>query len=279
MVVRLLVKTLSVAYMHQKKIAKNGGRLVSGLRGKLKLGWWWVGYLLKTKCLFARILPATIPPPMCTPAPVGSPAPVSASGRKASQGEDCDYDMDHESSCPPFIPPAISRALVGLVDGCCGPSFRNARRVDPSAILVNPCRGLLRVRRASDLALTALFGLALDLDLVGGDHAAAAQILKAIASRYCQAEGGDRPGVFRGEDYGSLLRRQVNLQYFLDCIRIRLDGSVPPPLCSGVVVVDGPRPTGGEGGDRVRGVLPLRCPLLHAPLHAHLVRGGRCDAR
>jgi len=145
--------------------------------------------------------------------------------------ENYDYDKDHDSSCPPIVPSSIADAIVSLVDACCGPSYN---RVDDqsSRIQCNPSRGILRIRRASDLALTAVFGLALDFDLLGNDPMAAAPILKAVASRYCQA---DTVSPFNGEDYGSLLRKQVNLQYFLDCIRIRFDHSVEssPPSNGG----------------------------------------------
>jgi len=183
--------------------------------------------------------PATI-----TPATVGSGRRLPSAARKmasmnaakcSSLNENFDYDKDHDSSCPPQIPPAIANAMVGLIDTCCGPTLENIKRSgdhpsSSAAVIVNPCRGLLRVRRASDLALTTLFGLAMDFDLIGNDPAAAAPILKAIASRYCQVDttstNGDQAGVFNGEDYGSLLRKQLNLQYFLDCLRIRFDHSV-----------------------------------------------------
>jgi len=153
-------------------------------------------------------------------------------GMVMSSSENVDYDLDHDSSSPSIIPLAIANAMVGLIDVCCGP---NVARADHhiSYAIVNPCRGLLRVRRASDLALTALFGLAMDFDLLGNDPIGAAPILKAIASRYCQGDStsmaGDQADLFAGEDYGSLLRKQINLQYFLDCVRIRFDHSLMSP--------------------------------------------------
>jgi hypothetical protein len=149
-------------------------------------------------------------------------------GMVKSSSENVDYDLDHDSSSPPIIPLAIANAMVGLLDVCCGP---NVARADHH--LVNPCRGLLRIRRASDLALSAIFGLAMDFDLLGNDPIGAAPILKAVASRYCQVDStsmaGDRAVFFAGEDYGSLLRKQINLQYFLDCVRIRFDHSLMSP--------------------------------------------------
>ena len=153
-------------------------------------------------------------------------------GMVKSSSENVDYDLDHDSSSPPIIPLAIANAMVELIDVCCGPNVARADHHLSSAI-VNPCRGLLRVRRASDLALTALFGLAMDFDLLGNDPIGAAPILKAIASRYCQVDStsmaGDQAVFFAGEDYGSLLRKQINLQYFLDCVRIRFDHSLISP--------------------------------------------------
>jgi len=169
------------------------------------------------------------------PAPPTRIVSRRTAGQIGASSENFDYDKDHESSSPPAVPPAIAFALVGLIDACCGLAFDNIKmeeNASSSAIVLNPCRGLLRVRRASDLALTALFGLAMDFDLLGNDPTAAAPILKAIASRYCQADGsavsGNHRCAFIGEDYGSLLRKQINLQYFLDCIRIRFDHSVAP---------------------------------------------------
>ena len=147
--------------------------------------------------------------------------------RNRSSREDFDYDHDHESSCPPVIPTAIYTAMVGLIDVCCGPSLKTAKKDEAFSVL-NPYRGILRVRRASDFALTAFFGLAMDFDFLGNDPLAAASILEAISQRYCPClqsspKGG---GGFNSDDYGELLRKQINLQYFLDTIRVRLDKSV-----------------------------------------------------
>ena len=107
------------------------------------------------------------------------------------------------------------------------------------AVVDNPCRGLLRVRRPLYQELTVLLGLATDFDLLGNDPAAAAKILRAVVVRYCRADtivvGGEGSGAgarlpgFGGEDYGGLLRRQVNLQYLLDCLRIRFNRPVASP--------------------------------------------------
>lgn len=157
----------------------------------------------------------------------------SHSGLMSSLNESVDYDIDHDSSCPSIIPLAIAHAIVGLIDVCCGPDTVSVDHYLPSVAICNPCRGLLRVRRASDLALTTLFGIAMDFDLLGNDPAGAAPILKAITSRYCQVDFTSMPQCqavsFIGEDYGYLLRKQINLQYFLDCIRIRFDNLLVSP--------------------------------------------------
>ena len=149
--------------------------------------------------------------------------------------ENTDYDMDNNSSCPQIVPSNIVGAMVGLIDACCGPAFGDLSITDPHhpdlAFVTNPYRGLLRVRRASDIAQTALFGLAMDFDLIGNDTLAAASVLNAIADRYCQVESAitDQVHAFSGEDYGLFLRKQLNFQYFLDCIRIRFDHSLASP--------------------------------------------------
>ncbi|KAL7500214.1 hypothetical protein ACHAWT_008212 [Skeletonema menzelii] len=147
--------------------------------------------------------------------------------RNRSSREDFDYDHDHASSCPPIIPVSIYIAMVGLIDVCCGPTIEPVKK-DESVFILNPYRGLLRVRRASDFALTAFFGLAMDFDFLGNDPLAAASILEAISKRYCPCIQSSTKGGsgFNSDDYGALLRKQINLQYFLDTIRVRFDKSV-----------------------------------------------------
>ena len=105
---------------------------------------------------------------------------------------------------PSFIPPAIAEACVDLVDACCGPLV-------PFGIVEN-ATAAVQMRRSSDLALTALFGLALDYDLWG--YCQAAPLLRAAAARY----GG--PSMASG----LILRYQVSVQFFLDTIRIKWEG-------------------------------------------------------
>ena len=152
-----------------------------------------------------------------------------------SDSENFDYDQDHDTCCPPVVPKPIALALIDLIDAAAGPTLEQPMQNVSSMIsmnaIINPCRGLLRVRRASDLALSTVFGVSMDFDLLGGDVVAAALILEAISRRYCLSSTDDgnpcvSNNLFHGDDYGSLLRKQINLQYFLDCLRIRFDRSV-----------------------------------------------------
>lgn len=111
------------------------------------------------------------------------------------------------ATCPRFIPTPIIEACAKLIGVCCGPP---ASRIDD----LTPA---MRVRRTSDLALTSIFGLALDLDLFGGDAAAGQTMFAAIAERY----GGFCL------TFGYILRSQVSVQYFLDAIRLRYDSQTP----------------------------------------------------
>ena len=53
-------------------------------------------------------------------------------------------------------------------------------------VLSNPGRGILRIRRASDLALTALFGLAMVFDLLGNGYCSYTEgYCKPVLSRRC----------------------------------------------------------------------------------------------
>jgi len=104
------------------------------------------------------------------------------------------------SSTPRHIPRSIVHACAKFVDVCCGPPAKFIQDLEPSQ----------RVRRTSDMALTALFGFALDNDLWGGDPRAGAEILECVADRY----GGYCLTL------GYILRSQVSVQYFMDCVRL-----------------------------------------------------------
>ena len=102
---------------------------------------------------------------------------------------------------PSHIPTAIAGAVVELLDVCCGPKADKLEDLPPA----------MQIRRTSDLALSALFGLALgDFDLWGGDVVAAATVWKGVAARY----GG------LCITTGYVVRSQVSVQHFLDRIRL-----------------------------------------------------------
>ena len=76
---------------------------------------------------------------------------------------------------PSFVPPLVSHVSVSLLIGvCCGPPL----------LLMGIFEDLLpamQIRHTSYLASTAVFGLALDRDLWGGDPQAASVVLKSLA--------------------------------------------------------------------------------------------------
>lgn len=112
-----------------------------------------------------------------------------------------------EGISPSHTPVAIADACVALLEACCGEPTIDMDELPPA----------MQIRRTSDSALTAIFGLALDIDLWGGDLAAASRVIGFVADRY----GGT------SFTSGYILRSQVSVQYFLDCIRLRYDGAAP----------------------------------------------------
>lgn len=108
---------------------------------------------------------------------------------------------------PTKIPIVVAHACAELLDACCGP---------PSVLLEN-LSPAMQIQRTSDLALTALFGLGLDLELWGRNVSACAEILEAIAERY----GG--PCVTAGY----IVRSQISVQYLLDLTKSQLDREAP----------------------------------------------------
>lgn len=93
---------------------------------------------------------------------------------------------------PPFVPPRIVNAILDLFHACCGPASPSLASLSPS----------WQIHKTSDLALTALFGLALDWDLWTPNAATA--VLTAVADTY------------RGVTAGYLGRSQVSVQHVLD---------------------------------------------------------------
>jgi hypothetical protein len=109
----------------------------------------------------------------------------------------------HPALSPKRIPLSIAQACAELIGLCCGP---------PSTRLFS-LEAHDQVRRSSDLAMTAVFGFGLDLDLWGVHVKSARLVIGSVADRY----GG--PCV----EYGSILRNQIPIQSLLDMIRIRLE--------------------------------------------------------
>ncbi len=110
--------------------------------------------------------------------------------------------MDEMDVGPSRIPQSIVSAMVDVLDACCGPPSEFIEELDPSS----------QIQRTSDLALTAVFGMALDWDLWGTDVYAISQIMEALAIRY----GGNCV------TSGYILRSQISVQYFLDTLRYKL---------------------------------------------------------
>ena len=108
---------------------------------------------------------------------------------------------------PTKIPGSVARACVDLIDACCG----------PACLLLEDLSPANQINRTSDLALTTLFGIALDLELWGRNLDACALILEAVAERY----GG--PSITAGY----ILRSQISVQFVLDLIKSKLDRESP----------------------------------------------------
>jgi hypothetical protein len=115
--------------------------------------------------------------------------------------------MDQLAVGPSKIPRTIVASMVDLLDACCGPPSHYVEDLDPS----------LQIQRTSDLALTAVFGMALDWDLWGSDVSAIADIMEALSHRY----GGNCV------TSGYILRSQISVQYFLDTLRYKLQNKKP----------------------------------------------------
>jgi hypothetical protein len=111
-----------------------------------------------------------------------------------------------KGASPSHVPAKVVRAAVALIAACCGPAAATMDDLSPA----------MKIRRTADLALTAVFGVALDFDLWGGDARAATQIYKAVTDRY---SGMDLTA-------GYILRSQLSVQYFLDTLRLRYDSQV-----------------------------------------------------
>ena len=108
---------------------------------------------------------------------------------------------------PKKVPTRIAQAIATLMDACCGPVVSQESQKLSSHY---------EIRRQSDLAMTAVFSLGLDLDLWGVDVNSAKLVVGAVAARYGTSIA-----------HGAILRHQVPVQSLLDQIRIRLDILTP----------------------------------------------------
>ncbi|KAL7565117.1 hypothetical protein ACA910_005124 [Epithemia clementina (nom. ined.)] len=115
----------------------------------------------------------------------------------------------HEGTSPSYVPATVADACVSLLEACCGRTTDEMDQLSPA----------MQIRRTSDSALTAVFGLALDLDLWGSDAVAASRVIGFVAKRY----GGT------SFTSGYILRSQISVQYFLDCLKLRFDSSPASP--------------------------------------------------
>ena len=122
--------------------------------------------------------------------------------RQGSVSSNMAMTMEHLPISPAKIPIAIVMAMIDLLDACCGPPSPFLEELYPS----------FQIQRTSDLALSAVFGMALDWDLWGRDLRASSKILEALAARY----GGECV------TSGYILRSQISVQYFLDTLKYKL---------------------------------------------------------
>jgi len=137
--------------------------------------------------------------------------------REKSEDELLDMHATKQSA-PNHIPALITKACCSVVNSCCGPVQEKGRRWKRPTLS-------LFIRRASDIALTAIFGFAMDMDLWGNDMCACASIMKEIIDRYC-SEGFDSDNNAEITEkfdvgYGRMLRSEISAQHLLDNIRMR----------------------------------------------------------
>ena len=131
---------------------------------------------------------------------------------------------DQKVTAPTYIPPKITKACQSLITACCGPVVDIGKRWKRPPLSVH-------IRRTSDIAMTAVFGLVLDLDLWGGDPVAASSIMEQFVDLYC-CDGFDYkldpPELTEKYDsgYGRLLRGQISVQHLLDLVRLRFGNEI-----------------------------------------------------
>ena len=103
----------------------------------------------------------------------------------------------HAQACPKVIPSRILHAMARLIQVCCGVREGQSAR----------WTSLTYIERSSDLAMTAVFGLALNLDLWGNQ---CGTILSVVCDAYANVQGGH------------LLRHEIPIQTLMDLLRARL---------------------------------------------------------
>jgi len=103
----------------------------------------------------------------------------------------------HAQACPKIIPLDILPAMANLIQVCCG------LRADQSTRWTS----LTYIERSSDMAMTAVFGLALNLDIWGKQCGI---LLGVVCEAYANVQGGH------------LLRHEIPIQTMMDLLRTRL---------------------------------------------------------
>ena len=128
--------------------------------------------------------------------------------------------MSELSISPTKIPILIVDAMIDLLDACCGGLSNNnsdfedvvsssSFQQENYSYYIEDLYPSIQIQRTSDLALSAVFGMALDWDLWGSDLRGSSLILKALSKRYggCCITSG------------YILRSQISVQYFLDTLK------------------------------------------------------------
>ncbi len=143
---------------------------------------------------------------------------IYASKESLLDDDNDDFNVTKDMA-PSRIPSEISKACKWIITACGGPAVENGMKWKRPSLSIH-------VRRTSDIALTSIFGMALDMDLWGGDPIAAAEILGEVANLYCGDSHDHRinPAEITEKydsGYGRLLRGHISIQYLLDMVRLR----------------------------------------------------------
>lgn len=138
--------------------------------------------------------------------------------KESSDDENCDFDGIKDMA-PNHIPSEITNACKWIITACSGPAVENGMKWKRPSLPVH-------VRRTSDIALTSIFGIALDMDLWGGDPVAASEILGEVVNLFCGDSHDQHLNPTEitekyDSGYGRLLRGHISIQYLLDMVRLR----------------------------------------------------------